>query len=238
MNLNWARYLAPNALSAANIACGFAAVAVASDERFDAAVYLLVLAIVLDSFDGAVARWLAATSRFGQEMDSFSDALSFGAAPAYLLYFAFLRPLGGWGLVVCLAYLLAAILRLARFNLTSDAHVKDSRTVGLPTPIAASYVMAAVLMRRDLEPGVMVVVGLLCAGLMLSRIQLPNLKGRTLTTGMLLVGCANYLLVVFAPSWYAIGWWNAWNVAILVAAHAQERRLEVGSSASEYRVGQ
>jgi len=231
--MSWARYLAPNALSAANIACGFAAVAVAADGRFEASVYLLVLAIVLDSFDGAVARWLSATSRFGQEMDSFSDALSFGAAPAFLLFFAFLRPLGGWGLAVCLVYLLAAILRLARFNLTSDAHVKDSRTIGVPTPVAASYIMAAVLMRDQLETGVMVVVGLAFAGLMLSRIRLPNPKGKTLITGMLMVGAANYLLVVFLPSWYTIGWWNTWNVVILVAAHAQERRLEVDSEVSE-----
>ena len=134
-----------------------------------------------------------------------------------------------------LVYLLAAILRLARFNLTSDAHVKDSRTVGVPTPIAASYVMAAVLMRDDLTAGIMVVVALVLAGLMVSRFRLPNLKGRTVVTVMLLIGVANYLLVVFIPSWYTIGWWNLWNVAILIAAYAQDRRIEVESEASAPR---
>lgn len=232
--MSWARYLAPNALSAANIACGFGAMVAAAEGRLDASVHLLLVAIFLDTFDGAVARWLRATSRFGQEMDSFSDALSFGAAPAFLLFYAFLRPLGKWGLAVSLVYLLAAILRLARFNLTTDAHVKDSRTMGVPTPVAASYVMAAVLMRRDLDPPIMVVVALVFAGLMLSRFRLPNLKGKTPITVMLLAGIANYMLVVFLPSWYTIAWWNVWNVFILWAAHVQDRRVAFSDEASSH----
>jgi CDP-diacylglycerol--serine O-phosphatidyltransferase len=229
--VSWSRYLAPNALSAANIACGFGAMVAAAEGRLDASVYLLVVSIFLDTFDGPVARRLGATSRFGQEMDSFSDALSFGAAPAFLLFFAFLRPLGRWGLAVSLVYLLAAILRLARFNVTTDAHVKDPRTMGVPTPIAASYIMAAVLMRRDLDPPLMVVVGLLLAALMVSRFRLPALKGKTPITVMLLVGISNYMLVVFVPSWYTIAWWNVWNVFILWAAHVYERRDAVAEEA-------
>jgi len=229
--VSWARYLAPNALSAANIACGFGAMVAAAEGRLDAAVYLLVASIFLDTFDGPVARRLGATSRFGQEMDSFSDALSFGAAPAFLLFFAFLRPLGRWGLAVSLVYLLAAILRLARFNVTTDAHVKDRRTMGVPTPVAASYLMAAVLMRRELDPPVMVVVALVLAGLMVSRFRLPSLKGKTPVTVMLLVGIANYMLVVFLPSWYTIGWWNAWNVLIVLVAHTEDRREAPGREA-------
>lgn len=228
--MSWARYLAPNALSAANIACGFGAMVAAAEGRLDASVYLLLASIFLDTFDGLVARRLGATSRFGQEMDSFSDALSFGAAPAFLLFFAFLQPLGRWGLAVSLVYLLAAILRLARFNLTTDAHVKDPRTMGVPTPVAASYVMAAVLMRRDLDAAIMVVVALVFAGLMLSRFRLPNPKGKTPITVMLLVGISNYMLVVFVPSWYTIAWWNIWNVFILWAAHVHDRRLAMMTS--------
>jgi CDP-diacylglycerol---serine O-phosphatidyltransferase len=224
--VSWARYLAPNALSAANIACGFGAMVQAAEGRSEAAVYLLLLSITLDMADGAVARFLRATSRFGQEMDSFSDALSFGAAPAFLLFFTFLRPLGPWGLAVSLAYLLAAILRLARFNLTTDAHCKDRRTMGVPTPIAASYVMAAVLMRHDLSAETMAVLGLALAAGMVSTVRLPNLKGRTMVTVMLLVGIANYMLVMFAPSWTTILWWNLWNILILLVAHGHERRLE------------
>ena len=219
-----ARYLAPNALSAANIACGFGAMVAAAEGRFDASVYMLLVSIFLDTFDGPVARRLGATSRFGVEMDSFSDAVSFGAAPAFLLFYVFLRPLGGWGLAVSLVYLLAAILRLARFNLTTNVHVKGSRTLGVPTPIAASYIMAAVLMRRDLEPPVMVVVALVFAALMVSRVRLPSLKGRTPITVMLLIGISNYMLVIFLPSWYAIAWWNIWNVFILWTAHLHDRR--------------
>jgi CDP-diacylglycerol--serine O-phosphatidyltransferase len=68
-------------------------------------------------------------------MDSFCDALSFCAAPAFLAFEAVLQPLGSAGVAAAVFYLLAGVFRLARFNLTSDVHVKASRTVGVPTPI-------------------------------------------------------------------------------------------------------
>ena len=143
---DWARLVAPNSLTAANIAVGFVSILAAADGRYELAVYLLLLAILLDLFDGRVARWLRATSKFGQEMDSLSDALSFCAAPAFLAQRAILQPLGGAGIAVSLSFLLAGVLRLARFNLTSEVHGKASRTTGVPTPIAAGYVMVLVLM--------------------------------------------------------------------------------------------
>lgn len=218
------RILAPNVITAANIASGFAAILVAAEGRFDLAVRLLLLAIVLDMCDGLVARALGATSEFGQEMDSFSDALSFGAAPAFLLYEALLKPIGVWGIVVAVIYLLCGVLRLTRFVLTSDAHAKARRTDGVPIPVAASYIMAMTLMRDDVAPWAAVLVAMAMAVLMVSHVRLPNLKGRNVVTLMLLVGIGNYLMVVFNPSWGAIIWWNVWNVCILVVAAARERR--------------
>jgi CDP-diacylglycerol--serine O-phosphatidyltransferase len=133
------RFLIPNAVTAANIAAGFCCLLVTAEGQYELAVYLLVVAIVLDLCDGRIARWLGATSRFGQQLDSFSDALSSGVAPAFLVYRALLRPLGSWGVAVSLVYLLAGIGRLARFNLTTDAHTKAHRTVGLPIPVACGY---------------------------------------------------------------------------------------------------
>jgi CDP-diacylglycerol--serine O-phosphatidyltransferase len=219
------RFLAPNGVTAANISCGFISMIVASDGRYDLAVYLLVVAVVLDTLDGNIARWLHATSEFGQEMDSFSDALSFGAAPAFLIYHAVLRRMEPVGLTVALVYLLCAILRLTRFNLTTDAHCKDRRTVGVPVPVAASYLMVATLMRDQVRPSHVAFLVLLFAGLMVSRLPLPNLKGRNMVTLMLLVGIINYLAVVYRPCWETIIWWNVWNVLILVAAWVRERRL-------------
>ncbi len=218
------RYLAPNGVTAANISCGFISMIVAADGRFELAVYLLVVAILLDTLDGNIARWLQATSEFGQEMDSFSDALSFGAAPAFLVYQAILKPVEPFGLTVSLVYLLCAVLRLTRFNVTSDAHSKEKKTVGVPVPVAASYLMVAVLMRDVVHPSHVVILVLLFSGLMVSRVPLPNLKGRNIVTFMLLIGIVNYLVAIFRPTWNTIIWWNVWNVLILLVAWIGERR--------------
>lgn len=219
------RYLAPNGVTAANISCGFISMIVAAEGRYELAVYLLVVAIVLDTLDGNIARWLHATSEFGQEMDSFSDALSFGAAPAFLVYHAILKGSEPFGLTVALVYLLCAILRLTRFNVTSDAHDKERRTVGAPVPVAASFLMVAVLMRDQVRPAQVAFLVLLVGGLMISRIPLPNIKGRNLVTFMLLVGIVNYLVVIYRPCWKTIIWWNAWNALIILAAWIEDRRL-------------
>ncbi|HSL19331.1 MAG TPA: CDP-diacylglycerol--serine O-phosphatidyltransferase [Methylomirabilota bacterium] len=224
------RVLAPSAVTSANIAAGFMAMVAAADGRFELSVYLLVIAILCDVLDGTIARLLGATSEFGQEMDSFSDAISFGVAPAFLVYLAILRPLGFWGLIAALIYLLAGVTRLTRFVLTSDAHVKELRTTGAPIPIAASYLMAAVLMRDRMPVEAVVAVVLVMSLLMVSRIRLPSLKGKNVVSAMLLVGIVNYLLVVFSPSWLTIGWWNAWNACILLAARLLSDRLEPSSA--------
>ncbi len=220
------RILAPSAVTSANIAAGFMAMVAAADGRFELSVYLLVVAILCDVLDGTIARLLGATSDFGQEMDSFSDAISFGVAPALLVYLAVLRPLGFWGLVVSLIYLLAGVTRLTRFVLTSDAHEKELRTTGAPIPAAASYLMAAVLMRDSMSVQAVAVVVLVMSVLMVSRIKLPSLKGKNIVTAMMLVGIVNYLVMVFNPSWLTVGWWNVWNACILVMARVQNNRLE------------
>ena len=99
----------PSAVTAANICCGFFAMLLASNNRFDAAVYVLLLAIFLDMFDGRLARMLKATSDFGKELDSFSDAVSFGLAPSFLVYQALLQKLGIGGVMASLVFLLAGV---------------------------------------------------------------------------------------------------------------------------------
>lgn len=218
------RFLVPNALTLANIACGFLALVAAADGAYDRAAYLLVVAIFLDTFDGRAARLLKATSRFGQQLDSFSDAISFGLAPAFLVLRANLGSLGDLGLAVVLLYVFAGVYRLGRFNLTADAHSKAKRTLGVPIPIGGGYLIVAVLMRDHLGAGATAAVVVAMALLMVSRWRLPELSGRSVVAGMLLVGICNYLAVVVWPSWLTVGWWNVWNVAILMAARAEDRR--------------
>lgn len=232
------RLLAPNLVTASNIAFGFASMLHAAAGHYDLAVRLLVISIVLDMCDGMVARLLRATSKFGQELDSFSDALSFGAAPAFLVYQAMLHELGGVGVAVAVVYLLCGVLRLARFNLTNDEHTKSARTCGVPIPVGASYVMALVLMRDEVPPGVAAVVVLAMAALMVSRVRLPQLKGRGPLPVMMLLGIGFYLAVVFGPSWATVAAWQLWALAILLVARGERRgaggvadELEIAESA-------
>jgi CDP-diacylglycerol--serine O-phosphatidyltransferase len=224
------RWLAPNLITAANISAGFLSMLAAAEGEFERAVYLLMLAVLLDLFDGKVARRLNVTSKFGQEMDSFSDAVSFCAAPAFLAHAAILRPLGALGLMVALVYLLAGVLRLARFNLYTDAHSKARSTTGVPTPVGAGYVMALVLMRDQVPELVGALVLVIMAVLMVSRISLPEFRGKSAVSLVLLVGILNYFAVVIWPNWYTVGWWNLWNVVILLVAKSEDRRYQEASS--------
>jgi len=227
------RSLIPNIVTATNVAAGFLSMLLAADGRFEAAVYLLFAAIFLDMLDGRLARLLHATSSLGQQLDSFCDFLSFGCAPAFLVHRALLRNLGPAGALVAIAYLLAGLYRLARFNLRSDPHTKARRTLGVPIPIAAGYLMAVVLMRDEIPAPAAVAVVLLMTVMMISRWRLPDLKGKSVVSALLLVGILNYTAVICWPSWYTVIWWNVWNALILVAARAEDRReaaLDVTSS--------
>jgi CDP-diacylglycerol---serine O-phosphatidyltransferase len=226
-----ARYVIPNTVTAANIVAGFCAILAAIEGRFELAVYLLVVAILLDLCDGRVARALRATSKFGQEMDSFSDTVSFCVAPAVLAYLAVLKPLGPSGIAVAAIYLLAGVLRLARFNLLSDEHKKHHETLGVPTPIGAGYLMVLALLRDQIPPLAAALVVLTMAVLLVSTWRLPELRAKGVVGAMMALGFCNYLAVVAHPSWLTVAWWNVWNLVILIAAKALERDAELEDEA-------
>ena len=98
--------------------------------------------------------------------------------------------------------------------------------MGLPTPIAASYMLALVLMRHHVGPLFAGSVVVLMALLMVSRLRLPELSGRGVVAYSLLVGLVNYFAVIIWPNWYTVGWWNIWNALILVVARSDERAIE------------
>ncbi|MBN1771374.1 MAG: CDP-diacylglycerol--serine O-phosphatidyltransferase [Deltaproteobacteria bacterium] len=224
------RLLAPTILTLANISAGFVAILAASEDRFQLAIWLVVGAILLDGLDGRVARRLGATSDFGRQLDSFSDAVSCGVAPAFLIYRAVLGPLGVFGAAIAVLYLLAGVARLTRFNLTSDVHKKARRTVGVPIPIAAGYMLALVAMRAHLAPEVAAATVAVLALLMVSRWHLPELRGDVVGI-FILLGLAAYFTVLVHPGWVTVAVWNAWNVVILVVAGTLEHRLRRTRSA-------
>lgn len=132
-------YILPNLFTLAALFGGFYAIVMAMNGRFDYAAVGVFCAMVLDSLDGRVARMTNTQSAFGEQMDSLSDMVSFGAAPALIAYEWALKGLGRWGWIAAFVYCACAALRLARFNVNTA--VVDKRYFqGLPSPAAAALV--------------------------------------------------------------------------------------------------
>ena len=141
-------YVLPNAISLAALFAAFYAIVMAMNGRFESAAYGIFASAVLDSLDGRVARMTHSQSAFGEQMDSLCDMVSFGAAPALIVYEWALRDLGKWGWFPAFVYIAGAALRLARFN--TNIGVVDKRYFqGLPSPAAAALVMGLIWVADD-----------------------------------------------------------------------------------------
>ena len=141
-------YLLPNLFTTAALFSGFYAVVQAMNQRWENAVVAIFVAMVLDGLDGRVARLTRTQSEFGEQYDSLSDMVSFGAAPALVMYEWALQPLGRLGWIAAFVYCAGAALRLARFN--TNLGVVDKRYFqGLPSPAAAALVAGFIWMIVD-----------------------------------------------------------------------------------------
>lgn len=141
-------YVLPNLITLAALFGGFYAVVMAMNGRFELAAIGVFCAMVLDSLDGRVARMTNTQSAFGEQMDSLSDMVSFGAAPALIVYEWALKGLGKLGWVAAFVYCAGAALRLARFN-TNIAVVDRRFFQGLPSPAAAAMVVGFIWVMDD-----------------------------------------------------------------------------------------
>jgi len=141
-------YILPNLFTLAALFGGFYSVVMAMNARFDLAALGVFAAMILDSLDGRVARMTNTQSAFGEQMDSLSDMVSFGAAPALVVYEWTLRGMGKLGWIAAFVYVAGAALRLARFNTMLE--VADKRYFqGLPSPAAAALVAGFVWIADD-----------------------------------------------------------------------------------------
>jgi CDP-diacylglycerol--serine O-phosphatidyltransferase len=141
-------YFLPNAITVSALFAGFYSIVTAMDGRFEVAAIGIFVAAVLDSLDGRVARMTGTQSTFGEQMDSLCDMVSFGAAPAIIMYEWALRDLGRAGWIPAFVYIACAALRLARFN--TNIGIVDKRFFqGLPSPAAAAMVMGLIWVMDD-----------------------------------------------------------------------------------------
>ena len=160
----------PSIFTLANLLVGLVSLVFTMDNEFQIAAIMILFAMVLDGMDGRLARRLDATSPFGKELDSLADLVSFGVAPAILVYALKMKTFGWLGLLVCIAFALCGAIRLARFNVMNiSAHF-----VGVPITAAGSLVALTVLLGNRLPTMAYPIIMVLLAYLMVSNIKVPK----------------------------------------------------------------
>lgn len=173
-------YALPNLLTSANLLLGFMAILFAADGKFIRAAWTILFSSIFDLLDGRVARLTNTTSKFGVEYDSLCDLVSFGIAPALLLYYSALKPFGRGGMVAAVVFAICGALRLARFNVLAEV-VPKSYFMGLPIPIAAITLCASVFFAHELgielyhNPAYLALTATLGI-LMVSTVKFPSFK--------------------------------------------------------------
>ena len=204
--------IVPSALTLGNLLFGIWAIVSAARGDFVNAAWLIVFAGIFDTVDGRVARATSTGSRFGEELDSLVDAISFGVAPALIIYFLFLND-GTWGWIAAFFYVSSAVVRLARFNVEQAGHAKISFH-GLPSPsagmtLATFYPFSQTAFFQDnltawrwpeLMTGLMIVLGML----MMSHVLYPVVPkfgfrtSRGILNGLFMLSCI--AAGIFIPS--------------------------------------
>ena len=195
--------IVPSALTIGNLFFGLWAIVSAARGEFERAAWLIIIAAIADTLDGRVARITKTGSRFGEELDSLVDAISFGVAPAFIMYHLFLTE-GTWSWIAAWFYVTCAVVRLARFNVEQAGHAKVAFH-GLPSPSAGMTLAAYYPFSRteffqqylsafrwpELMTGLMIMLGLLMMSHMLYPV-VPKFGFRTrrgVLTGLFMVAC-------------------------------------------------
>ena len=138
------RFILPNLLTIIGVCLGISSIKFALDQNYSLAVIFIVFASILDALDGRIARLIKGTTEFGKELDSLTDFVSFGIAPAFILYFWELKNYGQIGWAITLIFSVCCVLRLARFNLTKiyeEAECKLNYFEGVPSPAGAGLAL-------------------------------------------------------------------------------------------------
>ena len=205
--------LLPNLVTILGMCSGLSAILFTFVERYELAATLIIIAAIMDGFDGLLARRLNAASNFGAELDSFADFVSFGVAPGVLVYgYALSDAAAGVGWVFVLVFAVCGCLRLARFNLSRNAPDGGMirHFVGVPAPAGAMLALLPVYLGLAgvLPPSAMAVpVALYLGGvglLMVSRLPTPSLKAIRIARKhaiWVLVGASAFVGLLFVRTW-------------------------------------
>ncbi|GMU04254.1 MULTISPECIES: CDP-diacylglycerol--serine O-phosphatidyltransferase [Corallococcus] len=253
MKLRKLMFVLPNLFTVTSIFCGFYAITLCSGEAEPVQLYQAALAILFamffDGFDGRVARLTKTQSDFGMQLDSLADVMSFGAAPALLVYKWALAPMGFWGLFISFAFMACGAMRLARFNVLAMRNPHGGGGgffVGLPIPLAAGVLVSLIISHHVASQGealgdgarmpVAVAVGALSL-LMVSTVRYrtfkdarPSRKSALVFMVMALTGA--FIARQFHPAWVLVTYFFAYLLMGLV-----ESAVSVRSRLASRKVG-
>ena len=145
------RILLPNLITIIGVCIGLSSIKFALDNRFELSIIAILFAAIMDSLDGRVARLIKGTSKVGKELDSLTDVISFGVAPAFIMYFWHLNQIEKIGWLLCLMYVVCVALRLARFNITSNINHewKDNFFEGVTAPAGAILLLMPLIIKKS-----------------------------------------------------------------------------------------
>ena len=137
------RVILPNILTLVGVCIGLTSIKFAFDGKFELSIIAVIVAGIIDGLDGRIARLIKGTSKVGKELDSLTDVISFGVAPAFIMYFWSLSEIGRLGWLISLIYVICVALRLARFNVNSEGESswKDNFFEGIPSPAGGILVL-------------------------------------------------------------------------------------------------
>jgi len=168
-------YILPSIFTSLSLFCGFYSITESLSGDFTHASWALIIAALFDAADGRIARLTRSVSKFGEHYDSLVDMISFGAAPAILVYTWVLQPFGRWGWLAAFLYIICVALRLARFNLQTSSS-ENKYFQGLPSPPAAVMLAATVILFSSFhfDEALMVVIPVITA--VLALIMVSNLR--------------------------------------------------------------
>ena len=204
------RIILPNTLTIIGVCIGLSSIKFALDQNYGFAIIAVLIAGILDTLDGRIARLIKGTSKVGKELDSLTDVVSFGVAPAFIMYFWTLNELGKLGWLIVLAYVVCTALRLARFNIMTHEDTalwKENFFEGVPSPAAAGLVLLPLVLYKaeifNFDQYKLLIVSIVFVTtsiLMISKIPTYAMKRITIprsTTIFLLFGIGLYFGLVF-----------------------------------------
>lgn len=190
------------------------AILLAFDHRPSLAAMMVILGMFIDGIDGRVARALGVQSEFGKQLDSLSDVVSFGVAPAFIMYVVALQDLGPVGWLVTAFFPICGALRLARFNVASCS---SEYFIGLPIPVAGAVIATLALFSQQLSFVFLTLSMLVLSFLMISFVKYPNFKKRfskTMLISLLFFVFVFVGLLIFKQAY--IGTFLKWILVLLI----------------------